>query len=227
MPPRGGLKIADMATIGDSPPSFDGSVEIYKEWRRRAELWQMSTKLDPVKRGAKLVSVLTGAAWDALRHVPMNELASEEGSKLVFDTLDAIFADPSDVSLVEATDDALYLTVRQAQEELVAFQSRLDSKFRRLEAVGNVSLPDEVKGFVLAKQSGLTTAELREMLTLSGGSLKYEAIKTGMRRLMWDFSKPSSTRRAPGGNKGIFVAEGDAGTDELECDDINEEAILE
>ena len=140
-------------------------------------------------------------------------------------TLDGVFADPSDVSLVEATDEALYLTIHQPYEELIAFQSRLDSKFRRLEAVGSVSLPDEVRGFVLGKQAGLNTAELRGMLTLSGGSRKYDAIKSDMRRLMWDFSKPSMARKAPGGAKGIFIA-GDETTEVDEnYDDIAVDTI--
>ena len=37
-----------------------------------------------------------------------------------------------------------------------------------------------------------------------------DTIRTGMRRLMWDFSKPTISRKTPGGNEGgIFVAETD------------------
>ena len=149
-----------MASVTDAPPVFEGQIEMYKEWRRRAELWTMSTRLDSSKQAPKLVSVLTGAAWDALRHLELQTLTNEAGVAKVFETLDGIFGDPKDVLLIEATDEAFYLTTKMPNEELVAFQTRLDAKFRRLEAAGSMTIPEEIKGFVLAKQAGLSTAEV-------------------------------------------------------------------
>ena len=196
-----------MTSVTDSPPVFDGALDYYKEWRRRVELWTKSTRLEVSKQAPKIVSVLSGPAWDAMRHIEIEVLTSEEGVEQVLKTLDTTFGDPKDVLLVEATDDAFYLTTKQPQQELVAFQARLDSKFRRLEATGSLTIPAEIKGLVLAKQAGLSTAEVRELLTLTGGSLQYEAVRSSMRRLMWDFSKPVSQRRVPGASKAVYVAE--------------------
>ena len=195
-----------MASVTDSPPVFDGAVEQYREWRRRAELWTMCTKLEEKKQGPKLVSVLSGVAWDALRHLDLSVLTSEQGVAKVMETLDSVFGDPKDVLVVEATDEAFYLTVKQPQEELVAFQTRLDAKFRCLESAGSLTIPAETKGFVLAKQAGLSTAEVREFLTLTGGSLQYDAVRSSMRRLLWDFSKPTIQRKVPvSGGKPVYV----------------------
>ena len=180
----------------------------------------MSTRLDQSKQGPKLVSVLSGAAWDALRHVNLETLAEASGVSQVFAALDLVFGDPKDVLLIEATDEALYLTVKQPHEEVVAFQARLESKFRRLEAAGELTIPSEVKGFVLAKQAGLSTAEVRELLTLTGGSLQYDSVKTSMRRLMWDFSKPSTTQKKGfGGSKPVFVTNELANNEGQESDE--------
>ena len=196
-----------MASVSDAPPVYDGSLEGYKEWRRRAELWTLSTRLESSKHGPKLVSVLSGAAWDALKHLQMSGLSHETGAAKVLETLDEIFGDPKDVLLVEATDEALYLTVKQAAEDVVAFQTRLDAKFRRLESVGGLKIPSEVKGFVLAKEAGLNTMEVRELLTLTGGALHYDQVRTAMRRLLWDFSKPSGPKRGNLQNKNVFLTE--------------------
>ena len=154
------------------------------------------------------MSVLSGSAWDALRHVEMDALVSETGVEQVFQTLDGIFGDPKDVLLIEATDEAFYLTTKQPQEDLIGFQTRLDSKFRKLESAGSIKIPPQIKGFVLAKQAGLSTAEVRELLTLTNGNLQYDNVKQSMRRLMWDFSKPSSQRKVPGaGGKPVYAAE--------------------
>ena len=51
-----------MTSHTDSPPPYHGEAERYREWRRRAELWCLSTRLDSTKQGPKLVSVLGSSA---------------------------------------------------------------------------------------------------------------------------------------------------------------------
>eukprot|EP00971_Amphidinium_carterae_P021548 425082-Amphidinium_carterae.1 len=124
------------ASTQDAPPSFAGSADLFKEWKRRTQVWAMATKLPAEKHGAKVLSVLEAGAWDACRHLELDVLAQEDGASTVIATLESIFGDPSDVALIEAADMALYLTVKQAGEDVLAFQSRLDSAFRRLESNG-------------------------------------------------------------------------------------------
>ena len=151
----------------------------------------------------------------------METLVAEDGAAAVLKILDAEFSDPRDVLLVEATDEALYMTTKLPGEEITMYQTRLESKFRRLEQVGSFELPAELKGFILAKQAGLGTSEVRELLTLTGGSLDYTKVKTSMRRLMWDFSKPSGPRRSTTA-KGVLVAENDDDETEFELPDFEE-----
>eukprot|EP00971_Amphidinium_carterae_P330708 6463875-Amphidinium_carterae.2 len=90
--------------------------------------------------------------------------------------------------IVDAADAVLYGTVRQSNEDIVTFITRLDAQLRELEAARSLVLPEEIKGFILAKQSGLSAQEVRELLTLTGGEIKYVAVKQHLRRLLYDFS---------------------------------------
>eukprot|EP00971_Amphidinium_carterae_P349894 6491285-Amphidinium_carterae.4 len=158
-----------MRSGGDAPPTYAGAVAVghYREWRWRTELWSLSTKVVAEKRGARLVTVLEKAAWDATRHLTVDELTSEDGKTAALEALDLAFAEADDVSLIESADEYFYQCCRSLGEDIVSFRSRLEAKLRRLEAGGNIFIPDETKGFVLSKQAGMSPAEIREMLTLT------------------------------------------------------------
>eukprot|EP00971_Amphidinium_carterae_P095194 1883363-Amphidinium_carterae.1 len=53
------------ASTHDALPSFSGSAELFKEWKRRTQVWAMAKKLQQDKHGAKVLSVLQAGAWDA------------------------------------------------------------------------------------------------------------------------------------------------------------------
>eukprot|EP00971_Amphidinium_carterae_P071807 1420157-Amphidinium_carterae.1 len=187
----------------DAPPVFDGDPESYREWRRRAELWSLGTRLESIKHGPKLLSVLSGSAWETCKHLTPASVAKDDGVAEVFAVLDGVYGDPRDVMVVEAADAALYGTIRQAQEDIVSFMTRLDAQMRKLETLGTLTLPPEIKGFILAKQAGLNTQEVRELITLTGGDIGYDAVRKHLRRLLYDFSK---TEKKRGAGRGVFVA---------------------
>eukprot|EP00971_Amphidinium_carterae_P034264 674554-Amphidinium_carterae.1 len=191
------------ASTSDAPPVFDGDPESYREWRRRAELWSLGTRLEAPKHGPKLLSVLAGAAWETCKHLAPADIAKEDGIKDVFQVLDGVYGDPKDVQIVEAADSALYGTVRAPQEDIVSFMSRLDAQMRKLESIGSLVLPPEIKGFILAKQAGLNSQEVRELITLTGGEVGYDAVRKHLRRLLYDFSKAEKRR---GTGRGVFMA---------------------
>ena len=89
-------------------------------------MWMLGTKLDGAKHGAKILGSLYGPAWDSCKHIPLESVTGEGGAKTIMDALEAVFGEPQDVLLIETAEAALYSTVRNAGEDVVAFQSRLD-----------------------------------------------------------------------------------------------------
>ena len=118
--------------------------------------------MDKNKHGPKLLSILEGAVWDACKHLEPKEVAGEAGADMIFQTLDPSLGDPKDVLLIEAADGVLCLTGRHVSEDIVTYQARLDTKFRKLESACSISLPSSMKGFILTKQARMALTEVRE-----------------------------------------------------------------
>ena len=74
-------------------------------------------------------------------------------------------------SLSKQAEEALYTTTRVAGEDILSFQTRLEAKFKKLGDACGDKLPSEIRGFVLAKQAGLATSDVREVLTLTKGKM--------------------------------------------------------
>ena len=198
----------------DGPPTFDGALEAYKEWKRRTQVWRLGTKMEESKHGARILGALYGPAWDACKHIPLESVTGESGAQTILDALEAVFGEPHDVLLIETAEAALYSTIRNPGEEVVAFMSRLDMQFRKLETSCSVVLPPEVKGFILAKQTGLAPQELRELLTLTGGVMTYSEVQKNLRRLLWDFTKSGPSKRGVIARSAFPAVVDDTGKDE-------------
>eukprot|EP00971_Amphidinium_carterae_P007160 141804-Amphidinium_carterae.1 len=97
-----------------------------QDWRRRVELWSLSTKV----------------AWDATRYLTVEQLTGENGKDMVLAALDQTFAEADDVNLLESADEFFYLCCRSPGEDVVSYQSKLDTKLRRLESTCSVRIPD-------------------------------------------------------------------------------------
>ena len=122
----------DMRTLGDSPPEFAGDFSGFKEWRRRAELWVLSTRAEPEKRGPRLLSQLGNSAWDCCRHLSLDDIAKPEGWNIVFAELDKTFGDTKEVMLVESLEEVFYKTKRFPDQNPVQSQNILDAKNQTL-----------------------------------------------------------------------------------------------
>ena len=181
----------DDAPRGDTPPTFDGDIANYKDWRRRAELWLYSTRADANKRAPRLLGALVGSAWEACKHLSISELATDGAWDKIFKILDVEYGQPKDVVLIESLEEAIYTTVRRSGDDIMAFITKMEHRFRKLEENCDIKFPSTVKGYILARQYGLNTSELKDILLLTGGDLDYDKVKTSLRRLHYDFSKRS------------------------------------
>ena len=61
------------------------------------------------------------------------EITGEAGAKAVLEALETVFGEPQVVLLIETVEVGLYSIVRNGGENIVAFQSRLDMLFKKLE----------------------------------------------------------------------------------------------
>ena len=182
----------DDAPRGDTPPTFDGDIASYMDWRRRAELWLYSARAEAKKRAPRLLGTLVGFAWEACKHLSIAELAIDGAWDKIFKILDIEYGQPKDVVLIENLEEAIYTTVRRSGDDVMAFITKMEHRFRKLEENCDIKFPTIVKGYMLARQYGLNASELSDILLRTGGDLDYDKVKTSLRRLHYDFSKRST-----------------------------------
>ena len=129
-------------------------------------------------------------------------VAVENGHEKIFSILDALYGEPGDVVLIESLEEALYGTVRKTGEDYLTLMNKMDHRFRKLEENCKSVFPDVAKGYILARQYGLSPQEMREMLLLTGAEISCDKVKNAPRRLLYDFAKKNA--RNPSNPKIVF-----------------------
>ena len=117
---------------------FDGSDPAsYKRWRRKAELMLMAlpTTMAKEKWGPKLCEFISGEAEDAIEGIAVNKLVAEEGYKLIFEVLDARYADLEQDSLQKYQNEYFFGAQIKAGETYRNLTIRVDTAYRNLQEV--------------------------------------------------------------------------------------------
>ena len=197
--PGGAKSTASMASCTSSSTAdgtggvryFSGESEDYKEYRRW-KLWLSNKfktldKLQPDARGSYLFTCLTGKALETVEHVDPTEYQKDGGELMLLKLLDARFPERDQTDeLAEVLNEVFSLRATEG-ESLRAWVSRATDLFERCERKGGVKFPEEARGFVLLKWSGLTEEQQAVVKGRSLGVLKREEISKAMRSCYPDF----------------------------------------
>ena len=164
---------------------------LYKEYRRW-KLW-LSNKFKTLDkpqsdaRGPYLFTCLTGKALETVEHVDPAEYQKDGGEQVLLRLLDARFPERDQTDeLAEVLNEVFSLRATEG-ESLRAWVSRATDLFDRCERKGAVKFPEEARGFVLLKWSGLTEEQQAVVKGCSLGVLKREEISKAMRSCYPDF----------------------------------------
>ena len=170
---------------------FSGESEDYKEYRRW-KLWlvnkfQTLDKLPKEARGSYLFTCLTGKALETVEHVDPSEYQKEGGEKVLLKLLDARFPERDQTDeLGEVLNEVFTLRAREG-ESLRSWVSRATDLFDRCERKSGVQFPEEARGFMLLRWSGLSEEQQAVVKGRSLGVLKREEISKAMRSCYPDF----------------------------------------
>ena len=134
--------------------------EDYKEYRRW-KLWlshkfKTLDKLQADARGPYRFTRLSGKALETVEHVDPAEYQQDGGEQVLLRLLDARFPERDQTDeLAEVLNEVF--SMRATENEILrAWVSRATDLFDRCERKGGVKFPEEARGFVLVKWSGLT-----------------------------------------------------------------------
>ena len=138
---------------------FSGETEDHKEYRRW-KLWllnkfQTLDKLPKEARGSYLFTCLSGKALETVEHVDPKEYQKDDGETVLLRLLEARFPQRDETDeLAEVLNEVFNLHAKDG-ESLRSWISRATELFDRCERKSGVKFPEEARGFMLLKWSGL------------------------------------------------------------------------
>ena len=127
-------KIMDSKDDDRKVPSFDGRLDGYRDYRRRALLYFHG--LEDTKQSLaapRLIAALTGSAFECFRERDPGDFRNTGGVKTMLDILDARFQYTPEQELSEWMENLLYKLRRQQGEETTAFTTRFETTLSKTE----------------------------------------------------------------------------------------------
>ena len=93
----------------DPPHEFTGSKPSeFKCYRRKVRLWLLFTRTPAQLQGPRVLSRLTGPAWDACDGLEPVVVSTADGANVILDTLAEAFQGEHDTELFDALEDTFY-----------------------------------------------------------------------------------------------------------------------
>eukprot|EP00435_Cladocopium_sp_Y103_P055765 s362_g18.t1 len=170
---------------------FSGESEDGKEYRRW-RLWISNKlltldKLPAEAKGAYVFTLLTGKALEAVEHLEPSSYQCKDGEKAIFKVLDRRFPekDQSD-ELAEVLNDIFNMKVKDG-ENIRTWISRATELFEKCERKSGCKFPDEARGYMVLKGSGLSDEQQAVVKGRALGEFKLETISRAMRSVYPDF----------------------------------------
>ena len=202
---------------------FDGTEPAgYKRWRRKAELMLMAlpTTFEKTRWGPKLCEFISGEAEELVEHLTVDELCKEDGYQKVLEALDEKYQKRKQEEAQTYLREYFYKCVIKQGETYRQFIVRLETTYRHL-SQHSITLPEEVKGWLLLKKLCLDATQEALVLTAAAGSLKYAELTAAIYKVMPE-GKCNSSIKA----KEVFMHEGsqqkDEGDEQVCFDEENE-----
>lgn len=176
----------------------DDSGKQLKKWRTWA-LAKMATMKDLQKaqRGPWLFTLLEGRAWDACEHFTLEQLASEDGEKNLWQVLSDRFPDKEATDLMgEALGEAFSLCAQEG-ESIKQWCARTRETFDRCRRRAGVEFPSQAQGWITLHCAGLSEEQKAIVKAKAQGKLDYETITQSMRSCFPTYKAASSKARRP------------------------------
>ena len=167
----------------DPPPSFDGSQpHLFKQFERDVSLWQWESDIPKVKHAAKLLRHLSGSARAAADEVPLELIQSEGGVKAIMTRLREHSLPHLESAMPRAFEAAIYGDARKSRESIQDYLIRMDRSFKELKDE-SVTLPEEVKSYIIYRQASLTAVQEDQVITWTAGDFEREKVIRALRKL--------------------------------------------
>ena len=158
----------------DPPPEFIGTKpsEFKCYYRKKVTLWLLFTRTPAQLQGPRVLSRLTGPAWDACDGLEPEDVTTADGVNVILDTLAEAFQGEYETELFVALEDTFCGPGRKKGERLHDYGHRVQSNVRQ-----QAKLQDQVQGFPLLRRANLSTRARIAIMTLAGNSFSFGDVR--------------------------------------------------
>ncbi len=160
------------------PPAWGGWPN-YRLWKKAVSRWHAGTDVALWRRGEKLLKGFDWEMQSRFDHLSDSILTGPNYLTAIFEVMDALSGEKESSEKRRSIRAALYEGTRKADESLSQYSLRRESQF--LNADRFLSLPDELKAFMLEEQSGLTAQGIQNLRVLTGGRHSYDDVRKALR----------------------------------------------
>ena len=173
-------KGASSGSRGDfsDPPSWSGWSH-YRLWKKAILRWDASTDVKYWRRSEKLLKSMDWDLQSHFEHVPDHQLQGPDYLTHIFGILDVLAGEKESTEMRRSVRAALYEGTRRSDESLAQYSLRREAQFST--ASRYLSIPDELKGFMLEEQSGLSRQGLQSLRVLTGGDSSYDMVRKALK----------------------------------------------
>jgi hypothetical protein len=133
------------------------------------------------RRHEKLLRSLDWDLQARFEHVGEAEFQGEAYLDIFFGILDVLAGEKESSEKRRIIRRALYEGARKPEESLAQYSLRRESEFTQADRF--VQLPNDMKGFMLEEQSGLSKQGLQNLRALTGGSSGFDVVKKALRAI--------------------------------------------
>ena len=181
-----------------------------KRWRTWAMAKLMTFKdLKQEARGPWLLTLLDGRAWDAVEHLTLEELATKEGEKRLWQTLQERFPEKEQHDVLGEVLGEVFSLAAADQESMKTWTGRVRETLDRCARKASVEFPTEAKGWVALHCAGLTEEQKAIVKAKTQGDLDLEKVSAALRSC-FPLYKATGRKKATGAYPVIMEAADDS-----------------
>jgi len=180
----------------DIIPSYDGSTSV-RDFRRRVQLFEASTGIDPEFRAGRLVEQMTGLAWKSTETLDLSRLRSSGGVEYLLSHLQQELEPVEYIRVFETLHHFFWNFRREKGESFVNFDMNFRAQMQKLDEVG-AGLTGIVKSWWFLETASLGQELRKQVVTASGGSYQYERLREALMAIVPSVKREDDDRHPTG-----------------------------
>ena len=160
----------------DEPPDWDGKSEPLLKYLRQIDIWVEGTKMEPERRGVKLLGKLKGDAFDKMELIEPKSLKVFNGVEVFKELIRSKYEPNEHHRVGRIMDKFMYEFCRKTEEEIMDYDTRFDREVALAEKVAGELAPTW-KAHLYLKKMRLRDDRESQVRTGALGQYTVEALR--------------------------------------------------